>query len=117
MLLEELRSFKQVVAELVDVKQKVIYLSEKLEDAFKIIHKQLYLESLDNKSPQHNLIITGVSQDEGELGETDDEKVNKVLGATRIREIDSRTRWIVKRLGQPNDRKKTPMHVTVNDQR
>lgn len=76
-LLDELRRVKQTIAEVATLKQEVTRLSENLDDAYKVIHQQqLFLESLDNKDRRHNLIVTGVSEDVDELGNSDAEKIS-----------------------------------------
>ena len=115
-LLDELRSVKQAVAKVATLKQEVSRLSEKLNNAYKIIHQQqLFLESLDGRDRQHNLIVTWVSADVNELGNRDTEKISRIMEAAECGEED-RSRWSIKRLGQPDDRNKRPILITVNSQ-
>ncbi len=82
-----------------------------------MIHQQQrFLESLDAKERQRSLIITGPPEDRDDLGATDDEKVMNVMNAVSPTEAVDRTGWIVRRLAQQNERKMTPIHVTVGDQ-
>ena len=115
-LLDELRSVKQAIAEVATLKQEVTRHSERLDDAYKVIHQQqLFLESLDGRERRHNLIVLGVSGDGDELGNGDAEKMSNVMEAAECDEED-RSRWSMKRLGQRNDRNKRPILITVNDQ-
>lgn len=116
-LLDELRSVKQAIAEVATLKQEVMRLSGKLDDAYKVIHQQqLFLESLDGKDRRHNLIVTGVSEDADGLGNGDDEKISNIMETIGGGEED-RSRWSMKRLGQRDDRNKRPILITVNDQK
>lgn len=116
-LLDELRSVKQAIAEVATLKQEVMRLSEKLDDAYKVIHQQqLFLESLDGKDRRLNLIVTGVSEDADGLGNGDDEKISNIMETIGGGEED-RSRWSMKRLGQRDDRNKRPILITVNDQK
>ncbi|MPC82917.1 hypothetical protein E2C01_077606 [Portunus trituberculatus] len=103
-LLEELRSVKQIVAEVTSLKKQVTQLSEKLDHAYQVIHQQqLFLKSLDSKERQCNLIITGLTEDADEMGDTDDAKIQKVLEATGCSEALERIRWARRRReGQMN---------------
>ena len=116
-LLEELRVVKQIVAEMATLKQKVSELSERLDDAYKVIHQQqLFLESLDNKERRCNIVITGVLEAEDELGETDDGKIQKVLEKAGCPETLDQSSWRVRRLGKPNERNKRPILISLKDQ-
>ena len=115
-LLDELRSVKQAIAEVATLKQEVTRLSEKLDNAHKVIHQQqLFLESLDGRDRRHNLIATGVAEDADELGNGDIEKISNIMEAAECGEED-RSRWSMKRLGQRDDRSKRLILITVNDQ-
>ncbi|KAK3871110.1 hypothetical protein Pcinc_023756 [Petrolisthes cinctipes] len=104
---------KQSLRELTTTKQQVANLSERMDDAYKIIHQQqLVLEVLDNKDRKLNLILTGVSESADELGSTDEEKISKVIEATARRMGGWVTRW----LGKINKRNMRPIHITVNNQ-
>ncbi len=82
-----------------------------------MIHQQQrFLESLDAKERQRSLIITSLPEDRDDLGATDDEKVMNGMNALNPTEAVDRTGWIVRRLAQQNERKMTPIHVTVGDQ-
>lgn len=117
-LLAELQSMKQSLGELTTLKRQVECLSEKLDGAYKIIHQQqLFLESLDNKDRKKNLIITGVSEEPDELGNTDDEKIGTILQAAEYTKVNRRQVWEVKRLGQPNEKKRRPILIVVTDQK
>lgn len=116
-LLEELRSLREEIAEVKDLKQEVQRLSEGLDNAYKIIHnQQLYLETLDNKERRCNLVITGLSEDPDEIGETDNEKVVKVLQTARYTDDVELARWEMKRLGQDNERRKRPLLIKMENQ-
>ena len=117
-LLAELQSVKQSLGELTALKQQVIGLSDKLDEAYKIIHQQqLFLEILDNKGRKHYIIMTGVHEDPDEHGNTDNEKIDKVLQAAGFTEVNRRQEWDVKRLGKPNERKMRPLLIVVTDQK
>lgn len=116
-LLEELRSLREAVAEMTVLKKEVKTLSDRLDDAYGIIHQQqLFLESLDGKERRRNVIITGLSEDVDELGATDEEKIRNVIQAVNPPEAVDQARWTVRRLGQQNERKMRPIHITVEDQ-
>lgn len=116
-LLNELRSLREEIAEVKELKKEVQRLSEGLDNAFKIIHnQQLYLEALDNKERRCNLVITGLSEDPDETGETDSEKVVKVLQTAGYAETMDPERWEMKRLGQVNDRRRRPLLIKVENQ-
>ncbi|KAK3886208.1 hypothetical protein Pcinc_009627 [Petrolisthes cinctipes] len=87
---------KQSLRELTTTKQQVANLSERMNDAYKIIHKlQLFLEALDNKDRKLNLILTGVSESADELGCTDEEKISKVMEATECDAAADRGGWVI----------------------
>ena len=69
-----------------------------MDIAFDIIHQQRFLESLDAKEKQRDPIITRLSEDDNDLGATDDEKIRKVMDAASPNEAVHRTGWVVKRL-------------------
>ena len=49
-ILQEIRSMKEAIAEMAALKTEVQVLSERLDDAYKIIHnQQVFLETLDGK--------------------------------------------------------------------
>ena len=107
-LLDELRSVKQAIAEVATLKQEVTRLSEKLDNAYKVIHQQqLFFDSLDGRDRRHNLIVTGVAEDADELGNGDTEKISNIMEAAECGEED-RSRWSMKRLGQRDDGSKRP---------
>lgn len=81
--------------------------SERLDDAYKIIHnQQLFLESLGSKE-RRNLVITGLSENVDEVGATDNEKKRKVADQAKRK---------VKRLVQQNNRNIRPIHRAVHPQ-
>lgn len=117
-LLAELQSVKQSLGEVTALKQQVIRLSDKLDEAYKIIHQQqLFLEILDKKDRKQNIVITGVPEDPDELGNTDNEKIEKVLQAAGCTEVSRRQEWDVKRLGKPNETIRRPLLIVVTDQK
>lgn len=116
-LLEEIRALKEEVKEVVAIKRHVSDLSEKLDEAFRIIERQqLFLESLDYKNRRLNMVITGLSEDADDIGRTDEEKVQKVVESTGYQDDFTTTSWEIKRLGQPNPNKKRPVLVVVNNE-
>lgn len=117
-LLDEIRDMKKILNEVTTLKHEVTKLSEKVDDAYKIIHQQqMFLETLDNRDRRRNLVITGVSENADENGATDVEKVQKVLEAAGYSDPVDPARWTVKRLGQQNERNKRPIHIAVDDQK
>lgn len=116
-LLQELRSVKEAIAEVTSLKKEVQILSVRLDDAYKIIHnQQLFLEALDSKERRRSLVITGLSEDDDETGTTDSEKIRKVLDAVGYTENVDQAVWTVKRLGQRNDRNIRPILIMVESQ-
>lgn len=108
---------KQSLKEVTAIRQQVTNLSERLDDAYKIIHQQqLFLEALDGKDRKLNLIITGVSESADELGSTDEEKIGKVMEATGCDAATDQRGWVARRLGRPDERNMRPIHITVNNQ-
>ena len=62
------------------------------------------------------MVMTGLSEDTDEIGETDREKVIKVLEAAGCPDPTHTEGWVMKRLGQANDRRKRPLLITVENQ-
>ena len=118
-LLDELRSIRKEVEEVKNLKQEVQRLSDRLDEAYNVIHhQQLFLESLDNKERRRNLVITGLAEDmDDDNGEPDNDKIVKVLEAAKYSGTFDIREWEVKRLGQINQRRARPLLITVNDQR
>lgn len=97
------------------IKKKVDQLSQKLDEAFKIIsQQQLFLESLDNRERRRNLVITGLSEENDATGSSDLEKVRTVINATGY-QLPNDPAWEIRRLGKQNERKKRPILVVVDD--
>ena len=117
-LLDELRSIKQDLAEVKNLKQEVQSLSDRLDEAYTIIHyQQLFMESLDSKERRRNLVITGLTENtEDDMGESDNDKVVKVLQAAGYSGTLNSAEWQMKRLGQVNQRRARPLLVTQEDQ-
>lgn len=98
--LAELQSMKQSQRELTSIKYQVADLTERMDDAYKIIHQQqLFLDALDKKDRKLNIIITGVSESADELGSTDEEKISKVMEATGCEAASEGRGWVAQRLG------------------
>ena len=113
-LLGELQSIRKEVEEVKNLKQEVQRLSDRLDEAYNVIH----LESLDNKERRQNLVITGLSEDiDDDIGEPDNDKIVKALEAAKYSGTFDIREWEVKRLGQINQRRARPLLITVNDQR
>lgn len=86
---------KQSLRELTTIKQQAAGLTERMDDAYIIMHQQqLFLEALDNKDPKLNIIITGVSESVDELGSTDQEKISKVMEATGCDAAAQQRGWV-----------------------
>lgn len=116
-LLDELRSLREEMAEMKKLKQEVERLSDGLEKAYKIIHnQQLFLEKLDSKDRRCNLVMTGLPEDPDEIGETDEEKIVKVLEAVGYPDAVQTENWEIKRLGQENEHRRRPLLITVENQ-
>lgn len=116
-LLEEIRAQGEEVKEITTMERHVSEVSEKLEEAFRIIERQqLFLESLDNKDRRLNMVITGLGEDADDIGRTDEEKV-QVIETTGYQEVFAIASWEIKRLGQPNPTKKRPVLVVVENER
>ncbi|KAK8373056.1 hypothetical protein O3P69_015593, partial [Scylla paramamosain] len=116
-LLDELRFLREEMAEMKKLKQEVAHLSDGLEKAYKIIHnQQLFLEKLDSKERRCNLVMTGLLEDPDEIGETDKEKVVKVLEAASYPDAVQTENWEMKRLGRENEHHKRPLLITVENQ-
>lgn len=118
-LLDELRFLREEMAEMKKLKQEVAHLSDGLEKAYKIIHnQQLFLEKLDSKERRCNLVMTGLLEDPDEIGETDKEKVVKVLEAVSYPDAVQTENWEMKRLlvGRENEHRKRPLLITVENQ-
>ncbi|KAK8377055.1 hypothetical protein O3P69_013599 [Scylla paramamosain] len=117
-LLDELRFLCEEMAEMKKLKQEVAHLSDGLEKAYKIIHnQQLFLEKLDSKERRCNLVMTGLLEDPDEIGETDKEKVVKVLEAASYPDAVQTENWEMKRLGRENEHRKRPLLITVSSVR
>lgn len=115
-LLEELQYLRADMAEIKSVKKEVERLSSRLEEAYKIIgQQQRFLESLDAKERRMNLVVTGVTEDSDEMGADDQAKVKNVIQATGYSGNASINNWQLRRLGQPNERRKRPILITVDD--
>lgn len=115
-LLDEIKSLKDEVKNLTNMKQEADQLSQKLDQAFNIItQQQLFLESLHNKERRKNLVITGLSEEIDEVGNSDVRKVQKVIEATGFQGTSDPATWEIKRLGQQDDRRKHPILVIVED--
>ena len=87
-ILQEIRSLRAEVEEIKNIKQEIIFISQKCSDMQSQIDKQAaiigkqqnYLEMLDRRERERNLVFLGISED-SDLQEatTDEEKVNKLL--------------------------------------
>ncbi len=115
-LLEEIRKMREEVAEIRGLRQEVQTLSVRLDDAYTTIHhQQMFLEYLDGKERRQNIVITGVSENDDDLGSTDRAKVKTVLDTAGYSKPFDTSEWSIRRLGQENAEKKRPIHITVNN--
>ena len=115
-LLQEIKMLREEVAELKGLKKEVQSLSDKLDDAFTTIHnQQMFMEAMDGRERRCNLVVTGVNEDEDSIGRTDGEKVKMILDKAGYAQPFDTNEWELRRLGQPNDRKRRPIHVKVKD--
>lgn len=117
-LLQEIQMLRQEVAEIRQLKKEVQSLSNKLDDAFATIHsQQLFMEAMDGKERRCNLVISGVKESEDGAGSsaTDAQLVKEVIEKTGYSEPFNTDEWEMRRLGQPNERKRRPIHVKVKD--
>lgn len=121
-LLDEIRGLRKQVEELRSVRQEVNRLSDRLDEAFKVItQQQLFLEAMDSKERRRNMLIFGLVEEADETGATDVDKVRKVVTATGYTGAFDPESWEIKRLGKPpaadEGNKKRPMLVVVEDGR
>lgn len=115
-LLEEIRKMREEVAEIKGLRDEVMKLSTRLDDAYTTIHhQQLFLEHLDGKERRNNIIITGVNEENDDMGSNDGEKINMVLQAARYSEPFEVSEWSVRRLGQHNPDRNRPILITVSN--
>ena len=90
--------------------QKVECISECLDKAYEIIHnQQLFLETLDSKERRRNSVVTGLTEDLDENGETDKEVIKVLEAAGYPEPTHTEGRMAMKRLG-PSSEKTTPHH-------
>lgn len=117
-LLEEIRNVREDLAAMKEMKNKIESLNARLDDAYMIIHQQnRFLEYLDAKDRVRNLVITGVSEDDDNLGTTDGEKIKTVFEAAGYAGPIRTEVWATKRLGKPDaERRRRPIHVTLESQ-
>lgn len=93
------------------MKQQVIQLSGRLDEAFQITEQQqLYVESLCNKERLMNIVITALVEVAEEADDTDEE-VQRVVQATRHQGNFDPAAWEMKHLGQPSTNKKRQILV------
>ena len=115
-LLQEIQMLRQEVAEIRQLKKEVQSLSNKLDDAFATIHnQQLFIEALDGKERRCNLVISGVKESEDNTGPTDAELVKEIIEKAGYSDPFNTDEWEIRRLGQPNERKKRPVHLRLKD--
>ena len=116
-VLAELREIKESIRELSAVKEEVRDLSVKLDSAFQIIHQQqIFLESLDNRERRCNLVITGLPETADGIGRDDPEKLKTVFNKAKCPSDIDPSGFSLRRLGQPNEQNKRPLHVICNSQ-
>ena len=107
-LLDEIRGLRKQVdelgnlkQELQNVKQEVNCLSNRLDEAFKVItQQQLFLETMDGKERRRNMLIFGLIEEAGVIGDSDIDKVGNVIRATGYKEAFDPSSWEIKRLGK-----------------
>ena len=116
-LLQEIRSIKEELKNMANIKKEVDQLSQKLDDAYKIIgQQQLFLEKLDNRERQRNIVITGLPEENDAIGNSDAEKVRKVMDAMGYQLTSDPETWEIRRLGKPDDNnKKRPVLIVVDN--
>ena len=113
-LMIKLNTIELSLKEIPALKKENARLSKELADLTEITrNQQLFLESRDRIDRQRNLIIRGVSEDADDLGADDATKVASVLRAAAC-DIDV-SGIPVKRLGQPNDRKRRPLLLILRN--
>ena len=89
-------------------------IKKELTTAYEIINQQqMFMEYLDNKDRECNVVIMGLSEQPDEIGEADHEKVMGILNV--IGECSTNLGLQLKRLGKPNDANKRPLHVRFQD--
>ena len=114
-LLQEIQGVKEDIKEIREMKVKITALSSKLDQAFAIIHQQQkFLELLDSRHRQRNIIITGVSEEEDSLGKDDRSKIISILEGAGYDDHVNVSEWGVRRLGKGDGRKR-PILLEVED--
>lgn len=126
-LLDEIRGVRKQVdelghlkQELRNMKQEVNHLSNRLDEAFKVItQQQLFLEAMDGKERRRNMLIFGVAEGPDEIGGTDKEKVRRVITATGYTKSFDSESWEIKCLGKSpavqDGTKKRPILVVAEN--
>ena len=114
-LLMEIRNLKKDIEEVKHLKREVEQLTTKLDQAYNIMHQQqLFLESFDARDRQRKLIITGVLEDEDDLGSDDREKIRTLLdksgytGGVNLGDCE------LKRLGRISANRSRPILLVVD---
>lgn len=77
-----------------------------------ISNQQRFLEKIDAEKREKNIIIYGVDERQNEVGNTDEEKVTRIMNT--IGQADAET-TAVKRLGKANEGHKRPLLVSFGD--
>lgn len=112
---------KEANRKVLDAVEKVTKLEvqvEKLESENRkmtetLSYQQRFIESLDAKERERNIIMTGVSENSNELGENDGEKVTSILDA--INAAEATRNMTVQRIGREMENRKRPILVSFVD--
>ena len=103
-LLDELKLIREELEIVKEMKKEIRVLHTRLDDAYRVINQQnWFLESLDAKERVRNIVITGVKEEEDNLGRSDSGKMKSILEAAGYTGPINADRWIIKRLGKPDD--------------
>ena len=95
---------------------KMDELENTIENLYKSIeYQQRFAEGLDARLRSRNLIFLGVAENRDDIGESDLERVRKIIEKTGYTGISSLGDITIKRLGivQDNPSRARPIHVTV----
>ena len=107
----------KVVAALTRIDNLEIQLADVKKDnekCFKIINQQqMFLESLDVREREKNVVIMGILETPDALGDSDEPKVQKVFDEIDVQIPEGS--FETKRLGKPNERNKRPILVSFSD--
>ena len=114
---EEIKGLRPLREEVDQLKEENRQIREELRQVFEILHQQqLFTESVERRDRQKHLIVTGLSEDADDLGDSDQAKLGSVLRAAGCN-VDV-SGCDLQRLGQPDPaRRRRPIKVTLQSAR